>query len=381
MTEAIARYVMIGGFLGAGKTTAIARFAQAMTDRGVRVGLITNDQSSGLVDTTILRARGFAVEEITGGCFCCRFESLQTAADQLTQHSRPEIFLAEPVGSCTDLVATVSYPLRRIYGDRFRIAPLSVLVDPARAARVLGIAEGRGFSPKVVYVYRKQLEEADLIVVNKIDQLESSMQTKLVDALTAEFPRAEVLCISAKDGAGLDAWFDRVLASDAPERGTMELDYDEYAAGEALLGWLNATIAVTSQARFDGNALLLRLAEAIRARVAVRDGEIAHLKMTLEHRGQLSVVSVVGNHDEPDLREALLDEIDAGVLVLNLRAELCPEILSSIVVEVLAHENAVGSGPNLVSEHEERFRPARPTPTHRVSVDGERPDSTIPAPR
>jgi G3E family GTPase len=367
MTAEIARYVMIGGFLGAGKTTAIDRFAQSMTDRGVRVGLITNDQSSGLVDTTILRSHGFAVEEITGGCFCCRFDSLQHAADELTQKSRPEVFLAEPVGSCTDLVATVSYPLRRIYGDRFRIAPLSVLVDPVRAARVLGLAEGRSFSPKVVYVYRKQLEEADIIVVNKIDELEEGMQKKLVGALEREFPGAAVVCVSAKDGTGLEAWFDRVLDGDVEVRPTMAIDYDEYAEGEALLGWLNATIEVSTDAPFDGNAMLVRLASAIRERVAAADGEIAHLKMTLDCRGQLSVVSVVDNHDEPDLRESLLDEIDGGALVLNLRAELCPESLSSIVADVLAAENRLGSGPNLLLEHEERFRPARPVPTHRDS--------------
>ncbi len=64
-----AHYVMIGGFLGAGKTTAIDQLARELTDRGLRVGLITNDQSSGLVDTALLRSHGFAVEEITGGCF------------------------------------------------------------------------------------------------------------------------------------------------------------------------------------------------------------------------------------------------------------------------------------------------------------------------
>ena len=62
----IARYVMIGGFLGAGKTTAVDRFAEELTGRGLRVGLITNDQSTGLVDTRLLRSRGFEVEEIAG---------------------------------------------------------------------------------------------------------------------------------------------------------------------------------------------------------------------------------------------------------------------------------------------------------------------------
>ena len=113
-----ARYIMIGGFLDAGKTTAVARLARHLTERGQRVGLITNDQGRELVDTKMLRSQGFATEEIPGGCFCCRFNSLVDAAGKLTAESRPDVFIAEPVGSCTDLVATVTYPLRRMYGTR-----------------------------------------------------------------------------------------------------------------------------------------------------------------------------------------------------------------------------------------------------------------------
>ncbi len=138
-----ADYIMVGGFLGAGKTTAMLRLAEHLTQRGQRVGLITNDQSQGLVDTSIVASNGYPVEEITGGCFCCRFNSLTDAADRLTRDARPDVFLAEPVGSCTDLRATVQYPLRRLYGDDYRVAPLSVLVDPMRAARMLGLEPGR----------------------------------------------------------------------------------------------------------------------------------------------------------------------------------------------------------------------------------------------
>ena len=285
-SSGLARYVMVGGFLGAGKTTAVDRFAEELTRRGLRVGLITNDQSTGLVDTTLLRSRGFQVEEISGGCFCCRFDSLHHAAGRLSAETRPDVFLAEPVGSCTDLVATVSYPLRRIYGDDFLISPLSVVVDPRRAARVLGLEPGRSFSPKVVYVYEKQLEEADLIVVNKCDELDESLRERLVAALAARFPGASVLCASARTGDGVLPWLDRVMVGEAEQRPTMELDYDTYAEGEALLGWLNATVAVEAAAPFDGNALLLRLTDGLRRRLADRDAEIAHLKMTLDSGGR-----------------------------------------------------------------------------------------------
>src|SRR5215217_9186723 len=133
------RYIMIGGFLGAGKTTALHKLAEHLTAQGLRVGLITNDQSVNLVDTAMLASHGFAVEEITGGCFCCRFNSLVEASERLSAETTPDVFIAEPVGSCTDLKATVDYPLRRIYGSEYAIAPLSVLVDPVRALRIFGL--------------------------------------------------------------------------------------------------------------------------------------------------------------------------------------------------------------------------------------------------
>jgi len=362
---------MIGGFLGAGKTTAIARFGRHLTDLGHRVGLICNDQSSGLVDTRLLRSKGFSVEEIAGGCFCCRFNSLLEASTRLTRDARPDIFLAEPVGSCTDLVATVSYPLRRIYGDRVTVAPLSVLVDPRRAARILGIESGRSFSKKVVYVYRKQLEEADIIVVNKCDAISPSLRDRLVPAIRESFPRAEVFCGSARQGTDLAPWFASVLAANGEKARSsfdLEVDYDLYADGEALLGWLNCTVRLASNRVFDANRTLVRLAGALRDRITAHDHSIAHLKMTLDAddgTGTLSVVSVVQNEEEPDLRESLLDATDRGVLVINLRAEADPELLAALTREALRDLEAT-EAIRVTVEHQEQLRPGRPVPTHRM---------------
>lgn len=364
-----ARYIMIGGFLGAGKTTAVARLARCLTDQGRRVGLISNDQSSGLVDTALLRSKGFPVEEIPGGCFCCRFNSLLEAAEKLDRTTRPDVFIAEPVGSCTDLIATVSYPLRRIYGDRFDVAPMSVMVDPVRAARILGLEKGPQFSEKVIYVYRKQLEEANLIVVNKCDAVPPALREQLQSELGRLFPRARVVAVSAKEGTGLEGWFDAIDTM-APEHGpAMELDYDRYAEGEALLGWLNCTVRLQADAPFDANALLLRLAGDLRARAQAGGLEIAHLKMTLDSgdgSGTLSVVSLVRTDGEPDLRESLLDQALGGELIINLRAEADPELLKTAVQEAL---QAPGAGIRATLEHLERFRPARPQPVHRMSED------------
>lgn len=367
-----ARYIMLGGFLGAGKTTAVLKLAQHLAADGVRVGLITNDQGSNLVDTAMLRSRGFATEEIAGGCFCCRFNSLVDAADQLTRQQRPDVFIAEPVGSCTDLVATVTYPLRRMYGERFVIAPVSVLVDPQRARRVLGLCEGGGFSSKVTYIYRKQLEEADVIVVNKVDQLDETELAELKQALGREFPRATVLAVSARHGDGLEPWFERLRTGVAATGSAMEVDYDEYAEGEALLGWLNATVQVTAvdEDGIDAGELLGQLAAGLQDRLRSAGAEVAHLKMTLSPDealgGEVAVANLVRNDMVPELSMTLDEPVDSGQMIVNLRAEADPGVLLTCLREELARlSGGAGAGVTLTLEHEEHFRPGRPVPTHR----------------
>jgi len=371
MPKGKARYIMIGGFLGAGKTTAVAGLAQWLTEKGLRVGLITNDQGAQLVDTVMLSARGFPVEEIPGGCFCCRFNSLVEAARRLTQQNRPEIFIAEPVGSCTDLVATVSYPLRRIYGEEFSIAPLSVLVDPVRAGRVHGLTAGGKFSDKVLYIYRKQLEEADLIVINKCDLLDADSLSALRTALALQYPQAQIFEVSARTGAGLAAWFATITTTDQAPRAIMELDYDSYADGEARLGWLNGTLQLAARQPMDANQLLQLLATEIQRRLNDTGVEVAHLKMTLEPEsglGDLGIANLVRNDFVPELSQPLLDPFESGQLTLNLRAEGTPAVLRGAVSASV--ETCLGLYPELTAtwEHLECFKPGKPAPTHRMSA-------------
>src|SRR5262249_20109987 len=108
------RFIPLGGFLGAGKTTTMLAAARLLERRGERVSLITNDQGADLVDTQLARAAGFAgVGEITGGCFCCRFDDLADVVRRLSDQVNPTVVIAEAVGSCTDLQSTVVRPLRR----------------------------------------------------------------------------------------------------------------------------------------------------------------------------------------------------------------------------------------------------------------------------
>ncbi len=360
------RYIMIGGFLGAGKTTAVAALAQQLTQSGLRVGLITNDQGSELVDTAMLRAKGFSTEEIPGGCFCCRFNSLVDAAGKLDESTRPDVFIAEPVGSCTDLVATVTYPLRRIYGDRFAIAPLSVLVDPMRAERVFGLADGKKFSDKVLYIYRKQLEEADIIVVTKNDLLPADRLQSLIARLAQEFPNAEILDVSVRESRGLDAWFERLATGEQVARATMEVDYQIYAEGEALLGWLNATVQLASADGFDSEPVLRAVATGIQHGLA--GAEIAHLKMTLSPDtglGDIAAINLVRSDFVPELSLKLEAPVTSGQLIINCRAEAAPDAMRDAVRAAVDEIGSLFPGVTARLDHHEHFRPGKPTPTHR----------------
>lgn len=362
-----ARYIMIGGFLGAGKTTAILQLAQKLHNQGTRVGLITNDQSIGLVDTALLNSQGLPVEEITGGCFCCRFQSLMDAAGKLTEAAAPDVFIAEPVGSCTDLRAAVSYPLRRIYGEDYQIAPLSVLVDPIRAERILGLQPGKAFSEKVLYVYDKQLEEADIIVINKTDLLEASQLERLRSALVAKYPKSQVVAMSARTGEGAESWHATMFAGNMDLREAPDVDYEVYAEGEALLGWLNAAARVSSGDAFDGNALLRQIANEIQARVEAEGGEIAHLKMTLspDEGNDLAVLNLVRGDGRPESMHQLQDELGDGELLINLRAEADPDVLRNAVLTAL---EGLAPAIEVNIAHTECFRPAKPQPTYRMAT-------------
>lgn len=364
-----ARYIMIGGFLGAGKTTAVAALAARLSKNGLKVGLITNDQGQELVDTAMLRSKGYATEEIPGGCFCCRFNSLVDAAERLSESNRPDVFIAEPVGSCTDLVATVTYPLRRMYGNDFTIAPLSVLIDPARAMRVFGLQPGPSFSPKVIYIFKKQLEEADIIVISKSDTLAAGQIEELTTAIAREFPRAQILSASARNGVDLDGWFHHLESDEQVERQVMDVDYEIYAEGEALLGWLNATLQISSTEYFDANSVLTTLAKNVQGRLCRSGSEIAHFKMTFSPDsglGDIAVINLVRNDFVPELSITLDHPVNSGQVIINLRAEEDPERLASTLRESVAelHGQVPGLQANL--EHLEKFRPGKPTPTHRV---------------
>jgi G3E family GTPase len=360
------RFAMIGGFLGAGKTTAMARLARHYLGRGWKVGLVTNDQAQDLVDTTSLRAQGFPVEEVAGACFCCRFDDLVERVGRLEGSERPDVILAEPVGSCTDLVATVVQPLRDLYGERFEVAPYPVLFKPSHGLRILK-NEGGGFSPKAAYIFRKQLEEADAIVINRIDELTPAAVTELAGLVARAYPGVPILRLSAKTGQGFEALTELLDQQGHFGRKILDIDYDTYAEGEAELGWLNAGVRVTAPRPFDLDALLLAVVSRLRAAFAGTGAEVAHLKAIGLHDVSFGVANLVSSAALPELSLPSHGRVPEAEVIVNARVAADPADLEEKVREtvraVCREQGAVAEFDSLQS-----FRPGRPQPTHRYAT-------------
>jgi G3E family GTPase len=361
------RFVLIGGFLGAGKTTALARLALHYRQRGERVGLITNDQAQDLVDTTSLRAQGFPVEEVAGACFCCRFNDLVGNVGRLEERQRPDVLLAEPVGSCTDLVATVVQPLRDLYGARFQVAPYPVLFKPSHGLPILRNEAASRFSPKATYIFRKQLEEADAIVLNRIDELTPDAVNEITSLVAREYPGVPLLPLSAKTGQGFDALTELLEQDGNFGRKILDIDYDTYAEGEAELGWLNGTVRVSAAEPFDLDALLLGVVSSLRESLSRLGVEVAHLKAIGSHELSFGVANLVSNDSDPELSLPSRSRISAADVIVNARVAADPDVIDRQVRRTL---NAVcqACGARADFRSLQSFRPGRPQPTHRYAV-------------
>ena len=343
--------IVVGGFLGAGKTRLLLAAGEILRARGKRVGIVTNDQGGELVDTQLAAASGFDTGEVTGGCFCCRFSDFLRAAEQL---ARADVILAEPVGSCTDLSATILQPLKSWHGARFRLAPFTVLVDPARARELLA----PGADPEAAYLFRNQLLEADIVAFTKAD-------------LHRDFPELPGLLprrISAATGQGVAAWLDEAMGGGiAAGTHLLEIDYARYAQAESSLGWLNWQAEVRLRRPLTPAMLVGPLLDDIDRALTAAGARIAHVKVFAQSATGYIKAGICRNGEEPGV-EGALDAAPARThrVVLNLRASAAPELLLEIV------DRATAAIPGkLAVTHREAFRPAAPSPEHRFTVVAE----------
>src|SRR5262249_2528817 len=170
-----------------------------------------------------------------------------------------------------------------------------------------------GFSPKAAYIFRKQLEEADAIAINRVDEMTPAAVEQMAALVTAAYSGTPILRLSAKTGQGFEA-----LTHLLDQRGRfgseiLNIDYDTYAEGEAEMGWLNSSVPVSADKPFALDDLLQDIIVRLQAKL---EGEVAHLKVIGLGGGSFGVANLVSTGSEPELSlPSRGEEIEADVIV------------------------------------------------------------------
>ncbi len=354
---------LVGGFLGSGKTTAIIEASRQLISRGIKVGVITNDQGKYLVDTAFFKLESIPAVEVTGGCFCCNYDDLNDHILQLIADLSPDVIFAESVGSCADIVATVIKPLLTLGADTIQPANFSVFVD----GRLLSIwLEGlpMPFSEDVVYIFEQQMEEGGLLVVNKKDLLTPEELALIHTALPERFPEKPFILQNSLESGDVKNWVEILRENQIalPEH-SLEIDYGRYGQGEARMAWLDQTVDIELHSA-DPNDVLRVLLREVLAGLSEKGYGIGHLKFVVscgDIRSKISFTNILEPDWEAQLPDLWCDRIS---LLVNARVETSAEELRRTISHALKATEARFE-ITLQESEVAFFHPGQPQPVHR----------------
>lgn len=198
--------ILIGGYLGAGKTTLVNHLLRHA--QGRRLAVLVNDFGEINIDADLIQGSTAGVISLAGGCLCCSFGddlvgTLQTLAQGDTP---PDLVLIELSGVA--LPAPVARSISLARG-----VTLSAAVVLANAAAVQRQAADRYVGETV----RQQLREADYLLLNKTD-LATAADLAMLPAWLADLaPQACVMSCSARE-IDLEQMLGRRACKTEPER-------------------------------------------------------------------------------------------------------------------------------------------------------------------
>lgn len=347
---------LISGFLGSGKTTAIQTACKLLQSQNKKVGVITNDQGIKLVDTGYFESNAIPNRQVINGCFCCNYNALDENIESLVLANDPDVIFAESVGSCTDIVATVMKPLLQFKKD---IAVTVSTFADARLLYMLFIENRQLFNEEVHYIYQKQLEEAAVIVVSKLDLVTRKTKNAVQQFLETEYPGKKLVFINGTEDVSTAEWLDTIReTNEQTHLSSLNIDYDIYGAGEAMLAWLDDEFELYSQ----GNAVedAVELANNIFQQLKNNKLPIGHLKLLINQHLKISFTEI----QTPDMVATVPPAAKAEV-ILNARVQTDPGTLRKIISDAMNDlQNQRNCRINITDTA--AFVPGYPRPTHRI---------------
>jgi G3E family GTPase len=202
------RILILGGFLGSGKTTTLLQLArfivgETVSEKENKVMILENEVGEVGIDDAYLRGGGLTVNNLFSGCACCTVSGeLVSAAARIKNEYDPDWLIVETTG--------VAYPknmqenLKNALGLSSRIV---ILVDAARWNRLLVPMNA---------LFRGQIEGSDAVLVNKTDLVDAPTLEKIRRDILEFEPKAVILKISAVSEIPAEVWR-TVTGEEAPD--------------------------------------------------------------------------------------------------------------------------------------------------------------------
>nr|WP_064246389.1 GTP-binding protein [Rhizobium leguminosarum]OAP95795.1 4-hydroxytetrahydrobiopterin dehydratase [Rhizobium leguminosarum] len=203
---------VLAGFLGAGKTTILNHVLR--NREGRRVAVIVNDMSEVNIDADLVRDGGANLSrtdetlvELTNGCICCTLrDDLLSEVRRLAAAGRFDYLLIEGTGIAEPLPVAATFSFRDESGAALcDVARLDTMVSVVDAVNLLAdyasaeFLRDRGESRdgdderKLVELLVEQIEFADVVVVNKAQDVPPAALAEVRRIVAALNPDARVI--------------------------------------------------------------------------------------------------------------------------------------------------------------------------------------------
>lgn len=149
---------IIAGFLGSGKTTLMNRLL-AKRPPDLRPAIIVNDFGEIALDGDLIEHSEYALKELASGCVCCTLKGpLSDTLAVFVEEEDPDVILIETTG--------VAIPAE--LGSLFHSEKLEPWVHLGNVVCVVDAKSFLKYEPHFT-ILKKQVQQANTIVLNKVD--------------------------------------------------------------------------------------------------------------------------------------------------------------------------------------------------------------------